>query len=88
MEKDTSFLEGVRLWARKVGTQFEPRAVQSLRLCVCFKILFIYFIYLSETHRERETGRGRSRLQAGSWMKDSIQGLQHQALGQRQVLNR
>ena len=36
---------------------------------------------------EREAGRGRSRLCAGSPTWDSILGLQDHALGQRQALN-
>ena len=35
--------------------------------------------------RGRDTGRGRSRLHAGSPMWDSIPGLQDRALGQRQA---
>ena len=52
-----------------------------------FKILFIPSW---ETHRERgrDTGRGRSRVLAGSLMWDSIPGLQNHALSQRQTLNR
>ena len=52
-----------------------------------------YFIYLfmtdTQTGRERgrDTGRGRSRLHAGSLMRNSIPGLQDHALGQRQALN-
>ena len=40
-------------------------------------------------HRERgrDTGRGRSRLHAGSPMRDSIPGLQDHALGWRWALN-
>ena len=41
-----------------------------------------------ERERGRDTGRGRSRLHAGSLMWDSIPGLQDRALGQRQALNR
>ena len=42
-----------------------------------------------DTHRERgrDTGRGRSRLHAGSPMQDLILGLQDHALGRRQMLN-
>ena len=40
------------------------------------------------THRERDIGRDRSRLHAGSLTWDSIPGLQDRALGQRQALNR
>ena len=48
---------------------------------------FLRFIYLfmRDTHRERErgrdTGRGRSRLHAGSPTWDSISGLQDHTLG-------
>ena len=35
----------------------------------------------TERERSRDTGRGRSRLHAGSLMWDSIPGLQDQALG-------
>ena len=44
---------------------------------------------MRDTHRERgrDTGRGRSRLHAGSPMWDSIPGLQDRALGQRQAPN-
>ena len=43
-----------------------------------------YFIYSQERQRERgrDTGRGRSRLHAGSPMWDSILGLQDQALAE------
>ncbi|CAK7320650.1 hypothetical protein VULLAG_LOCUS22782 [Vulpes lagopus] len=42
---------------------------------------------LADIERGRDTGRGRSRLYAGSLTRDSIPGLQDRALGQRQVLN-
>ena len=52
------------------------------------KIFFfqILFIYSRETQieRGRDTGRGRSRLHAGSPMWDLIPGLQDHALGRRQ----
>ena len=38
-----------------------------------------------DTERGRDTGRGRSRLHAGSPMRDSIPGPQDHALGQRQA---
>ena len=61
-------------------------------------ILFIYFLkisFINERHTERErerergrdTVRGRSRLHAGSLMRDSTPGLQGHALGGRQALN-
>ena len=54
--------------------------------------LFIYFLkdfihLLWETQRGRDTGRGRSRLPAGSPMWDSIPGLQDHDLSGRQMLN-
>lgn len=52
-----------------------------------FKKRFLKFIYSWETHRGRDTGRGRSRLHAGSPMWDSIPGLQDRTLSQRQTLN-
>ena len=54
-----------------------------------FYFLFIYFIHGRHTQRERgiDTGRGRSRLHAGSPTRDSIPGLQDRAPGQRQALN-
>ena len=45
------------------------------------------FIYLFMIDRGRDTGRGRSRLHAGSPMWDSIPGLQDHTLGQRQAPN-
>ena len=47
------------------------------------------FIYSSETHRERgrDTGRGRSRLPAGSLMRSSILGPQDHNLSQRRTFN-
>ena len=49
---------------------------------------FIY-LFMKDTQRERgrDTGRGRSRLHAGSPMWDSIPGLQDHTLGWRQMLN-
>ena len=52
---------------------------------IFFKIYL--FIYLWDTQRKGERGRGRSRLHAGSPTWDSIQRLQDHALGQRQALN-
>ena len=40
-----------------------------------------------ERERGRDTGRGRSRLHAGSPTQDSIPGLQDHALGGRPALN-
>ena len=49
--------------------------------------LNILFIYSRDTHREEETGRGRSRLPAGRPMRNSIPGRRDHALSQRQTLN-
>ena len=50
-------------------------------------IFFFLRFYLFMRDRGRDTGRGRSRLHAGSLMWDSIPGLQNHALGRRQVFN-
>ena len=42
---------------------------------------------MRDTQRGRDTGRGRSRLPAGSPMWDLIPGLQDHTLSQRQMLN-
>ena len=42
---------------------------------------------MRDRERGRDTGRGRSRLHAGSPMKDSILGLWDHALSLRQMLN-
>ena len=61
---------------------------QIFHLCTYFKknILFIHERH-NERERGRKTGRGRSRLHAGTPTWDLIPGLQDQALGQRQALN-
>ena len=57
---------------------FEELLVAIISTRFSFKI----FTYSGETEREggRDTGRGRSRLHAGSQMWDLIQGLQDQVL--------
>ena len=49
-----------------------------------------FYLFIHGRHRERgrDTGRGRSRLHAGSLTWDSIPGLQDHTLGRRQTLNR
>ena len=62
--------------------------------CQIFLKDFLYlFMRHTERERSRDTGRGKSRLHAGSLMWDSIPGLQHHAPelqhhvpGQRQML--
>ena len=51
------------------------------------KILFIY-LFMRHTEKGRDTGRGRSRLLAGSPMWNLIPGPQGHALGRRQMLTR
>ena len=48
-----------------------------------------FYLFIHERHRERgrDTGRGRSRLHAGSPTWDSIPGPQDHTLGWRQTLN-
>ena len=48
-------------------------------------ILFFlrFYLFMRDTERDRDTGRERSRLHAGSPTWDLIQGLQDHALGQR-----
>ena len=71
---------------------YDIRSVGSIHLCVSTLFFFFFFLrfylFMRDTERGRDTGRGRSRLHAGSLMWDSIPGLQDHALGQRQALNR
>ena len=46
---------------------------------------FYLFIHERHTERSRDTGRGRSRLTAGSPMRNSIPGPQDHALSRRQT---
>ena len=61
-------------------------------LMTTYTKLFLNFFFIHERHREgerkrgRDTGRGRSRLHAGSPM-GLDPGLQDQAPGRRQALN-
>ena len=57
------------------------------------EVLFFFlrfYLFIHERHQERgrDTGRGRSRLHAGSPMWDSIPELRNLALSQRQMINR
>ena len=51
-----------------------------------FKKIYL-FIHERHTERGRNTGRGRSRLHAGSPMWDSIPGFQDHTLSGKQMLN-
>ena len=51
-----------------------------------FVFLSFFNLFMRDTERDRDTGRGRSRLHAGSQTWDLIPGLQDHALGQRQAL--
>ena len=74
-----------------------PRSLLGCLLSPCyssvssFLLFFKDFIYLfiHERHRERgrDTGRGRTRLPAGSLMRDSIPGPPDHDLSRRQMLN-
>ena len=79
-------LEAHVCWYKKICVK---RSKWTLNLEIFLKDFL--FINSWETHRERkrgrDTGRGRSRLHAGSPTLDPIRGLQDQALGWRQTLN-
>ena len=47
----------------------------------------IYYFFIYDRQRGRDTGGGRSRLHAGSLMQDSIRQPQDCTLGQSQTLN-
>ena len=73
-------------WTAQIWTMQVHWCTDCFCLFVCFKILFIYS-WETQRKRGRDTGRGRSRLHAGSPMCDSIPGLQDHTLGQRQAPN-
>ena len=53
-----------------------------------FDFFFLrFYLFMRDTEREAETGRGRSRLPIGSPMLDSILGSWAHALSRRQMLN-
>ena len=85
----------IHVWCVCVGGSFlrESKLRQShqswkspFKMNRIFIYLFIYldFIYLfmRDTHRGTDTGRGRSRLHAGNPTRDLIPGLQDHALAQ------
>ena len=70
------------------GTPDQVIPLPLVTVCLVFFLRFYLFIHDRLRERSRDTGRGRSRLPAGSWMWDSIPEFQDHALGRRQVLNR
>ena len=52
-----------------------------------FFLRFLIYLFMRDTDRGRDVGRGRSRLPMGSLMWDSILGPQDHDLSQRQTLN-
>jgi len=46
-----------------------------------------FYLFMRDTEREADTGRGRSRLPVGSPMQDLIPGLWDHALSRRQTFN-
>ena len=67
-----------------------PDSLKESKCVFVFVEDFFFLTYSWETHtkRGRDTGRGRSRLHAGSLMWDSIPGLQDHTPSERQMLNR
>ena len=71
-------LEGPQYWRPKIavemtGAQYGPSAWHLVNTFLLdFKIFICLF--MSDTERGKDTGRGRSRLHAGSPMWDSIPG--------------
>ena len=62
------------------------KSVKVFRITVFFFKDFIY-LFMRDTERGRDIGRGRSRLPAGSPMRDLIPGPRDHILSQRQSLN-
>ena len=87
-------MEGVDSGERKETTEknFQAKKRVLWFFFLSFFFLFKIFIYLfmrdTEGERGRDTGRGRSRLHAGSLTWDLIPGLQDHYLSQRQMSNR
>ena len=74
-----------------LGSRPEPKAdAQPLSHPGVSGVLYqrdILYLLMRHTERGRDTGKGRSRLHAGSRMWDSILGLRPHALSQRQMPN-
>ena len=90
-EGEAGFMQGARCGTPSRVPRITPQAAggaKPLRHQGCpgsqFFVFFVLFCFY-DSHRVRErgrdTGRGRSRLHAGSPMWDSIQGLQDHTLG-------
>ena len=73
-----------------LSPQTHPMAMSSVLFflnkhpcLILFFLIFYLFMIVTERDRGRDTGRGRSRLHAGSPMRNLIPGLQDQALSWR-----
>ena len=80
-------------WSIKFHHVFQEGRSSGADWKKLFWFLFYFFkdfiyLFMRDTERGRDTGRGRSRPHAGNPMWDLIPVPQDQALGQRQALNR
>ena len=66
-------------------TLSDKKSVVTLFFVCLFKD-FTY-LFMRDTHREADTGKGRSRLRVGSLIRDSIPGPRDHVPSQRQMLN-
>ena len=75
-----------------IQTSIQDQGIYIQKLHSKYHSLFLkrFYLFIHERHTERgrDTGRGRSRLHAGSPMQDSIPGPRDHALSQRQMLSR
>ena len=78
---------GVTPWTKGGAKPLSHPGAPVLPFFFFFKRIDL-FVYSRDTHRGRDTGRGRSRHHAGSLTWNSILGPQDRALGQMQALNR
>ena len=79
VRKRTRDLSNEKLESREYSVGNENRD-EDRHTSAFLKKDFIY-LFMRDTERSRDTGRGRSRLHAGSPMWDSIPGLQDHTLG-------